>query len=135
MGRKTKSDLTVIQSLNQRPQPPSALSKRAAEVWIETVSPLQADYFRGEALNLLATYCSHIETFEYLTREIDKAMEESEDQRALKELLQMRKNESGSIKALATALRIAPSSSYNRKMIAKSHSDVKPWERKRASSE
>jgi hypothetical protein len=99
----------------RRPDPPADLTDEMAEEWRKIVSHLPADFFRVEALPMLAQYCTHIIRCRRL-RSVLSMMEQSEafDPVEYKLLLDAEEKQSRSISSLATRMRLSPASVYDR---------------------
>jgi hypothetical protein len=86
-----------------------------AEEWRKIVSHLQADFFRVEALPMLAQYCTHIVRARRLRSLLSRMEREGGfDPLAYARLLDAEEKQSRSISSLATRMRLSPKSTYDR---------------------
>jgi hypothetical protein len=100
----------------RRPDPPADLTDEMAHEWRKIVSHLPADFFRVEALPMLAQYCTHIVRSRRL-RDLLSRMECSPDEFDpvhYARLLDAEEKQSRSISSLATRMRLSPASVYDR---------------------
>lgn len=71
MGKRGKQPAIArstpkVQPLDNRPEPPKSLGKRAKEVWISVVNALPKNHLCAAELPILRTYCVACETVERL---------------------------------------------------------------------
>jgi hypothetical protein len=117
-GRKSASDVAVIPLVsNLPPEPPYSLqSDEAAEVWREVVSAMPSGWFPPETLELLATYCRHVVTARFLSREVDRYqfdwLKIEGGIERLNKLTAMRERESRAMMSAARALRLTNQSRF-----------------------
>jgi len=112
----------------ERPRPPEELTDEQALEWVEIVNRLPADWFNRETHGLLAQYCRHLSVSRKLAKLILDL--EGSPEFTVKEydkLLKMQDRESRAIATLATKMRIAQQSTYDKKKIKDRGTD-KPWQ-------
>jgi hypothetical protein len=129
-GRKPTAELATsnVTKLDQRPPAPAELNPEESQVWEDTVSSLQADWFRGETLPLLTQYCRHVVEARFLTGRLAILRNaETFDDRQYAGLLRSRVAETKAITTLATKLRITPQATYDKTKVKRS-GDRRPWE-------
>lgn len=133
-GRKSAASLSVIAgTIDGRPKAPSDLTERQAEVWNRTVAAEAADVFKTSALQqLLADYCRHVATGEWLSKQIEAAMDGGADLDDLNKLIRLRDCETKASADKATKLRLTNQSRYTPQAAAtaakKAGEGLKPWQ-------
>lgn len=138
-GRKSTAESAVViaGSFGQRPEPPSELPDRQAEIWRETVASEAADFFCTAALrSLLVDYCRHKVSAEDVSSIIDTFqpdwLKNSEGAKRYKELLRMREMETRAAASMATKLRLTNQSRYTPQAASTASRQAakgfKPWE-------
>ena len=133
-GRKPAAELSIasenVQQIDQRPQPPEDLNPEEVQVWQDTVNSLQADWFRGETLNLLTQYCRHVVSARFLAEHLEQMRGNADtfDNREYAAMLRARKGETDAIATLATKLRITPQSTTSHAAVKRGGVKAKPWE-------
>jgi hypothetical protein len=141
-GRKSTAALSVVAGtqIDGRPRPPADLTERQAEIWNRTVGAEAADVFKTAALQqLLADYCRHVATGEWLSRQIEEAMKPVEnggtpiDLDDLNKLVRLRDCETKASADKATKLRLTNQSRYTPGAAAtsakNSGAERKPWQK------
>jgi hypothetical protein len=143
-GRKSTSPLTLVSSGGamtveriERPKPPLGMPDAQAAVWRQTVESLEAEWFRPETLPLLAQYCRHVVASNVIAARIDELLAQEPDEEtpkalyyqnvALAELYRMQALETTKIMALATKMRLAQQSTYD-KSKKKQTIGKRPWQ-------
>lgn len=137
-GPKSTADLTVVHgSFGGRPEAPSELTDRQAEIWRETVGSEPADFFDTAALRaILADYCRHRESGEQVSQVIGtfkpEWLKNEEGAKRYKSLLQMRELETRAATSLATKLRLTNQARYTPQAASTASRNasrgLKPWE-------
>jgi hypothetical protein len=134
MARQSAAALSVVAStsIDGRPKAPSDLTKRQKEIWDRTVANEAADVFKTAALQqLLADYCRHVATGEWLSRQIEAAMEGGADLDDLTKLVRLRDCETKASADKATKLRLTNQARYTPQAAAtasKKAGERKPWQ-------
>lgn len=127
-GRKSAEEQEALANLTQqRPDPPSFLTKAQKDVWRRVVDAMRADWFRDETLDLLVEYCQQVT----LSRTINKRIEAypmSAPLADLQKLQYMKDKAARLIATLATKMRITQQSTYHseRKKVGDAPA-VDPW--------
>ena len=99
-----------------RPQAPLDLTPDETDEWIAVVEAMPADWFPRETWPLLSQYCRHAVTSRRVGQLIDAEMAAPEiDLPKLDKLTQMQARETGALKAMAAAMRLAQQSTWNAK--------------------
>ena len=111
-----------------RPEPPLDLSDEQTVEWRDVVNRLPADWFGRETHALLVQYCRHVVAAKRVAQlvasiEADPEFNIANYDKALK----MQEREGRAIAALATKMRIAQQSTYD-KSKRKPAAGRKPWE-------
>ena len=133
-GRKSAASLSVIAgTIDGRPRAPVDLTERQREVWDRTVAAEAADVFKTAALQqLLADYCRHVATGEWLSRQIEAAMKDQNTSLDdLTKLVRLRDCETKASADKATKLRLTNQARYTPQAAAtaaKKASEGKPWQ-------
>jgi hypothetical protein len=133
-GRKSAAASEVVSThpiqATQRPDAPYELTDEEAQEWWAIVDSLPADWFTRETYPLLAQYCKHVIASRRVSQIIRKL--ESEDSLSIKEYaeaLKMQRHESAAIATLATKMRIAQQSTYDKSKRKNSgQQSNKPWD-------
>jgi hypothetical protein len=98
----------------RRPDAPLDLTPEEADVWVETVEALPADWFARESWPLLKQWCRHTVTARRVSQMIDAASARDPlDVAEMKELLGMQAKETAALKALAASMRLSQQASYS----------------------
>jgi hypothetical protein len=131
-GRVSGSELASIglkgiESV-RRPDAPAEFTQEQAAIWSSVVSGLPADWFPDETLPILAQYCRHVSRSRRIARLLDR-LEKSEevDVKEYRDLLKSEQEQSGVIATLATKMRIAQQSTYD-KSKRKGVQGRRPWD-------
>jgi hypothetical protein len=140
-GRKSTAALSVVAKteIDGRPKAPDDLTDRQREIWDRTVSNEAADVFKTAALQqLLADYCRHVATGEWLSRQIEaatKPVENREDPISLDDLtklVRLRDCETKASADKATKLRLTNQARYTPAAAATAAKNAggerKPWQ-------
>lgn len=137
-GRKPAAadGLVIVGNFGKRPDPADDLTPRQAEIWRETVSSENIDFFSTAALRALLTdYCRHREASENVSTIINTFepawLKSSEGAKRYKDLLKMREMETRAAGLIATRLRLTNQSRYNAlsaNTAAKRAVQNRPWE-------
>lgn len=126
-GRKSAAALRLVASNDDadRPVGPRSLTSEQLVIWDATVAALPSDWFSPENLPLLEQYCVLIDR----TRAVNKKMNtEKIGTQLYFRLLSLEQKFARSIAMLATKMRIAQQSTYD-KSRRKGAKDMKPdWE-------
>lgn len=134
-GRKSQqaieANLLVLDG-PKRPEPPSLLSEREAEVWVRVVKAMPPTWFGPETFGLLTDYCRHEAASDRASQALNN-YEEDEDEffsvDGWDKLLRIRERETRAKQSLARSLRISPSSLKSKNSAPPSRGEVKaPWE-------
>jgi hypothetical protein len=139
MPRKSAaaSAVVITGQFGQRPDPPSTLTPRQADVWRAIVASEHSDFFSTEALrNLLVGYCRHWEAAENVSSVINSfppgRIKRPEGAQRYHNLLRMRDLEMSAATRLATKLRITNQSRYQAPAASNAARSAakgpKPWE-------
>jgi len=115
-GRKSATAVATQKTVAvvNRPEPPLELSPEEADVWAEIVDAMPADWFPRETWPLLKQYCRHTVTARRVAQLIDQASaREDLDIAEMKQLLDMQKAETSSLKAMAASMRLSQQASYS----------------------
>ena len=114
-GRKSTAELSVIQGIPERPQPPSELTPDQAEEWREIVASLPVDWFSRAVWPLLMQYVRHVCNARHIAGLIEAHDVDTGDRSALlrfNRLLGMQERQSGTLAGLATRMRLTNQSRY-----------------------
>lgn len=135
MARKSAASLSVVAStaIDGRPKAPADLTDRQREIWDRTVANEAADVFKTAALQqLLADYCRHVATGEWLSKQIEAAMDQGAELDDLTKLVRLRDCETKASADKATKLRLTNQARYTPQAAAtaakKAGADRKPWQ-------
>jgi hypothetical protein len=129
--------LVVAPEFGRRPEPPSELSERQAQIWRETVSSEPPEFFATAATRgILADYCRHREAAENVSAIIDtfkpEWLKNGEGVKRYQALLRMRETETRNAVTMARALRLTNQSRYVPHAAARAGLNAakgpKPWE-------
>jgi hypothetical protein len=134
-GRKSGAALSVVASIDGRPNAPDDLSSEQQIIWERTVANEAVDTFRTAALQqLLKEYCRHVDTAFRLTKQVDRATDEGSNL-SLQDvdcLLRMRDRETKALADKATKLRLTNQSRYTPGSAATASKNAgaekKPWQ-------
>jgi|ERR1044072_8336384 hypothetical protein len=130
-GRKPAAGgfLSVVQSQQTYPDPPSDLNRDERKVWRDVVHSKPSDWFDKDTCHLLAAFCRHVVAARLLSAQIDEIG--MNDIVKLDKLLRMRTSETKSMLSLANAMRISQVASTKQEQAAvkdaKTSSD-RPWQ-------
>lgn len=138
-GRVSAEESAVVIEgrFGARPEPPSELNERQAEIWRETAASESSDFFGTAALRtLLADYCRHREAAESISKIINEFKAEwlksTEGAKRYHGLLRMRELETRASMACATKLRLTNQARYTPQAAATAARNVargpRPWE-------
>lgn len=136
-GRKSAAELSVIGAagvaITRRPEPPAELGDEMAEVWRAQVNSRPAAYFDAAAQRLLVQFCRHTVAARRVAQLIRQAeMEDEFFPDDWMKLLRAQQRESAMIATLATKLRTAPQSTYDKNAAARAgrnnYEGSPPWE-------
>jgi hypothetical protein len=140
-GRKSTAALSVVAKteIDGRPKAPADLTDRQREIWDRTVSNEAADVFKTAALQqLLADYCRHVATGEWLSRQIEAATKPVEkggtpiELDDLTKLVRLRDCETKASADKATKLRLTNQARYTPAAAATAAKNAggerKPWQ-------
>ena len=115
-GRKSAAELSVIQGIPQRPEPPSELTPQQAEEWRAVVARMPVDWFGREIWPLLCAYCRHVVNSRHIAKLIEAAHDLEIGDRAslmrFNRLLGMQERQSNVLAGLATRMRLTNQSRY-----------------------
>jgi phage terminase small subunit len=121
-----------------RPEPPKNLDAREAQVWRDTVNSMEPDWFPPETHVMLAQYCKHCAGLDYLDKviaDLKKKPQTKVNVSDVRKMINVRRQESKIIAHLATKMRLAQQSSYNRNKVntvrrkakAAASEPISPW--------
>lgn len=137
-GKQSAAALEVAGAAKQievvrRPDAPLDLTPEEADVWVETVEALPADWFARESWPLLKQWCRHTITARRVSQMIDaESARETLNVADLKELLGMQAKETAALKALAASMRLSQQASYSARGAggekSRRTSMKRPWE-------
>ena len=139
-GRKSaaaQAAVVIAGGFGTRPEPPTDLTERQAEIWREIVSSEDPNFFNTGALRgMLSEYCRHREASEGISKIINSFdpqwLKANEGAKRYKDLLKMRDLETRGATSLATKLRLTNQSRYNAQSGATAARNAakgpKPWE-------
>lgn len=134
-GRKSKTELTVLNGGKriERPAPPAELGSEAAAEWNDIANRLPADWFTRETWPLLVQYCRHVVAARRVADAIETVQNEVDEfnVKAWADLLRLQQKESAIICSLATKMRIAQQSTYDKSKVkgkAGMASAKRPWD-------
>jgi hypothetical protein len=132
-GRKSASALALMQVAGttqaiQRPDVPYDLTDDEGAVWRAVVDAEPADWFRPSQLPLLSQYCRHVVRANRVAQLLlAEEKSESLEVENYDRLLKMQERESRAIASLATKMRIAQQSTYD-KSKKKPTLAKRPWD-------
>jgi hypothetical protein len=138
-GRRSSADAAVVitGAFGKRPDPPSELTERQAQIWRETVASEPADFFSTAALrSLLADYCRHRQSAQDVSEIINVFqpdwLKNAEGAKRYHGLLKMRDLETRAAAGIATKLRMTNQSRYTPQAAGTANRNAvkgaKPWE-------
>jgi len=139
-GRRSaaaQAAVVIAGGFGTRPEPPTDLTERQAEIWREIVSSEDPNFFNTGALRgMLSEYCRHREASEGISKIINSFdpqwLKANEGAKRYKDLLKMRDLETRGATSLATKLRLTNQSRYNAQSGATAARNAakgpKPWE-------
>lgn len=136
-GRKSSASMEIsqVQTLQRRPQPPMSLNDRATDEWHRVVNRMPSDWFSDETLSLLQAYCEHVAEGEAIQLMIEKvrplAMADDESYKRYRDLLRDKELQTRAALSCATKMRMTQQSSYTDKASATAKNksvSLKPWE-------
>jgi len=115
-GRKSSAEMSVIQGIHQRPDPPDELTQEQAKEWRAIVARMPVDWFTREIFPLLCQYCRHITNARHIAGLVEGARKgDLTDRKALmrfNRLLGMQGRQSSALIGLATRMRLTNQSRY-----------------------
>lgn len=138
-GRKSAAALSLVVNVNEpsvRHKPPEHMPEDQRAVWDNVLDNVPADWFQPETLPLLEQYCIHVCRAKFLAQLINeyqlKADRLAGETSRMLELMRQEHRQSRLIASLATKMRIAQQSTYDKSRRRKSKSmtaSVKgmPW--------
>jgi hypothetical protein len=140
-GRKSSSSLSVVpvSTEGRRPPPPAYLDPPATKLWKAIVADSPSGWFTVAQEPLLAGFCSHASTAEFISKLIDKArpadlLVDRDKLRRYTRLLGMRARETAALAALATKMRLTQQAQIQPRSAGRawdsSNSGPKLWDRK-----
>jgi hypothetical protein len=126
--------MNISGAASLRPEPHEDLDADEAKIWRHVVRRMPADWFPPETHVLLLMYCKQVAGLPYIDKLIAEARK-ANNHKEWKQLVSLRRLECKSIAMLATKMRLAQQSSYDKKVakIAKNKSiketipDVHTW--------
>lgn len=129
-------NVVAIAAPIKHPEPPATLTAAQAEIWVETVTPLDPTWFRPESWRMLAAYCRHVALAERLAPMVDRAADDldaigiadPEIVKAADKVAAMHEREDRIASSLATRLRITPQSTRTADQTKPAVKPAKPWE-------
>ena len=120
MARKSAAEKSVFATMvtleqGVRPAPPKSLAPPAAKVWQRVVNSMPPTWFTPETHDLLESYCRHVASLAFIDKvisEIERAPEG--DLMEWRRMTNARRQEDRLITILATKMRLAQQSSYDK---------------------
>lgn len=145
-GRQSEAALTLVPVSGvveriERPAPPAGMPEAQAGVWCAITASLDAEWFRPEQLPLLTQYCRHTVASNVLAEQIEQLQQEMSELQAATdgtakdlwlhsktytELLAAQRGETAALVSLATKMRIAQQSTYDKSARKPALGD-RPW--------
>lgn len=128
--------LSILPLPGKRYEPPDELTPEQKFLWRDIIATKPVEWWSPDSLPLLANYCRHITTSNYLAAQINQPFDLSDHdtRKAYELLLKMRNAETAAIIRLATAMRLTQQSRYDSSKANTSHSNSgaappedKPW--------
>ena len=115
-GRKSAAELSVVQGIPQRPEPPGELTPEQADEWRAIVARMPVDWFGRELWPLLCAYCRHVTNSRHIAALVEVAHKgDLTDRKALmryNRLLGMQERQSNVMASLGTRMRLTNQSRY-----------------------
>lgn len=136
-GRQSAAsmELSPVQRLGHRPEPPMCLNDRATDEWYRVVNRMPSDWFTDETLSLLQAYCEHVAEGEAIQLMIEKvrkiAMDDDEAYKRYRDLLRDKELQTRAALSGATKMRLTQQSSYTDKASGTAKqkaATAKPWQ-------
>jgi hypothetical protein len=129
-------NVVAIAAPIQHPAPPARLTAEQAEIWVETVTPLDPTWFRPESWRMLSSYCRHVVNAERLSPMVERAFDDldaigiadPEIVKAADKVAAMHEREVRAASSLATRLRITPQSTRTADQTKPAVKPAKPWD-------
>lgn len=111
-GRKSAAALALVHSRETKvPAPPASFNDAQKEVWRATILAMPEDWFSTENLPILESYCVTVDRSRTLTKRLNKVPAGS---KLYFKLIHMEQKFARSIAMLATKMRIAQQSTYDK---------------------
>jgi hypothetical protein len=137
MAKKSAASLSVVpvKPKDARIAPPSFLTARQKELWLEIVASKPADWFTEDCKALLVGYVKAIASHEILSRRVD--ILESDDYESIEDLKDedrlyaMQERQARLIQSFATKMRLTNQSRYQNSTAAVKSSKAgaaRPWD-------
>jgi hypothetical protein len=133
-GPKSSAELSVVIPLGldtRRPDPPAHLTAGQANVWRSIVGSLPGGWIDAPQEPLLACYCRHVESANFLSAMVDKLDLKTCDLAHADRLLRMRERETRASTAVATKLRLTQQSRMHPRTAGRAFDrapSCRPWE-------
>lgn len=135
-GRKSGAELTALptppEALPQRPEPPPGLSEAAAVRWRQIVGALPADYWRPSDLDLLEQLVieeQYVRDCDALISEHGRLVTGATGALVSNPAVVQRRGHMATILAIQRALRLPPSTRYDKKAAKLGQTTGKrPWQ-------
>ncbi len=137
-GRKSADSLSVVVSMpGQRMEPPESLTPAQISTWRAVVATKPPEWFAADSAPVLVAYCKAVESFEHLSRHVEKYQAKKRLNAAgLKSYgyaLQAQEKQAKLIAMLATKMRLVQQSRYTTGSAATAdrktaNAESKPWE-------
>jgi hypothetical protein len=140
-GRKSSASLSVVppSTEGRRPAPPTYLNATGKKLWKAIVADSPSGWFTVAQEPLLAGFCCHAGTAEFISKLIEKERPDAllgdrDKLRRYCRLLGMRSRETAAMSALATKMRLTQQSQIQPRSAGRAWADHSPgpklWDRK-----
>jgi hypothetical protein len=141
-GRKSATSLSVVPVSTEarRPPPPAHLDASAKKLWKAIVADSPSGWFTVAQEPLLAGFCCHASTAEFISKLIDKErpddlLGDRDRLRRYSRLLGMRSRETAALSSLATKMRLTQQAQIQPRSAGRAWDANSPgpklWDRKR----
>ena len=127
-GRPYSDDLVPVElQTMDRLRPPVELTDEEVEVWVAVTSSVEASWFNPGNAPLLAQYCRHVINARRIAELIER---HANNLGTYFELLTLQREQSGSLKTLASAMRISQQATTTYRGNPRTISQTRvPWEK------
>lgn len=138
-GRKSaesKAILTPVE-IKQRIKPPCDLSQFEASIWMQVVDDKPADWFGGDSVELLKSYCKHVAQANLIDQQLalfdSEWLADKEGLDRFEKLNRLRDLNTKQINALSRSMRLTQQAKYDAAKAARkggpSPTEKKPWQK------